>query len=156
MVDHPKQTIRPLDIVLDTNVVLDWLLFEDPAVALIETAPASRSMRVLTCEYAIEELQRVLSYPKLAVQPARQESVMKRYRERTWRMETPLGSASEPLRCRDADDQYLLTLAFAASADALVSRDRELLSLRTRARALGLDIFDVAQFAACLMARQAC
>ena len=62
MAVHPT-TASPLDIVLDTNVVLDWLVFNDPAAAVIDTALVSQTIRVLTCAHAIDELERVLSYP---------------------------------------------------------------------------------------------
>ena len=51
-----------LRIVLDTNVWLDWLLFEDPAVVPIRKAVADGKAEIVMDEATDAELERVLAY----------------------------------------------------------------------------------------------
>jgi uncharacterized protein len=51
-----------LRLVLDTNVWLDWLLFDDPAVAPIRKAVAEGKAEVVMDEATESELARVLAY----------------------------------------------------------------------------------------------
>ena len=51
-----------LRIVLDTNIWLDWLLFDDPAVAPIKKAVAGGKAEVVMDEATEGELARVLAY----------------------------------------------------------------------------------------------
>ena len=147
---------RPLDIVLDTNVVLDWLVFRDSSVAYLDTALASNAIRVFSCARSTGELKRVLSYPTLALDAELQKEALARYESNTLLVD---GSAVLPLagklpRCRDPDDQYLLTLAFSTRAHALVSRDKELLRVAKQAKKLGLNVMDVPQLCALLHTHQ--
>jgi predicted nucleic acid-binding protein len=61
-------------------------------------------------------------------------------------------SAAPLRRCRDADDQKFLDLAFALGARWLFSRDRALLELAKSASTLGLEILTPAMWSA----RNAC
>src|SRR6187401_471627 len=51
-----------LRLVLDTNVWLDWLVFDDPVVAPIRTAVAEGKAAVFIDEAVEAELVRVLGY----------------------------------------------------------------------------------------------
>jgi len=51
-----------LRIVLDTNVWLDWLLFDDPAVVPIRKAVAAGTAEIVMDEATEAELERVLGY----------------------------------------------------------------------------------------------
>lgn len=50
-----------LTLVLDTNVVLDWLVFNDPLVQIVPHGLAQQRLRLLTSDAALAELQRVLT-----------------------------------------------------------------------------------------------
>ena len=49
-------------------------------------------------------------------------------------------------RCRDADDQHFLALAYHAKADGLLTKDRELLRLKKRAARFGVTIVSPKEF----------
>jgi putative PIN family toxin of toxin-antitoxin system len=138
-----------LNVVLDTNVVLDWLLFADPALNPLPARIAAGEVRICTHARALEELRRVLGYPRLAVAAARQAEILEAYRAQT----SLLPSATQDLpkdfpRCRDADDDHFLQLAYRCKADALVSRDRAILRLARRSVAFGITILTVREFIA--------
>jgi len=129
-------------LVLDTNVWLDLLLFEDPRCAGLTHALQS-GRAVALCDAACrEEWRRVLAYPALRLSAQQQTSLNARFDALAQLQFTAAALPSAPLpRCRDPDDQKFLELALHAKADGLVSRDDALLELAARARRAGL--FDI-------------
>jgi putative PIN family toxin of toxin-antitoxin system len=122
-------------LVLDTQVWLDWLVFDDPSVAGLREAIGSGRAEVVIDAAALAELERVLAYPLggRKVDPA---ACLAECQKVAIRMEVRMEVETEriynlPL-CRDPDDQKFLTLAAATRADCLVTRDRELLRLTRR------------------------
>jgi uncharacterized protein len=125
--------------VLDTNTVLDWLVFEDPGIAAMGAALQSGHLRWLACGAMREELARTLAYRSLArwnPDSERTLATFDRYAE-IWPTPPP---APLNLRCSDPDDQVFLDLALAHHAHWLLSHDRALLRLARRARAHGVCI----------------
>jgi putative PIN family toxin of toxin-antitoxin system len=120
-----------LRLVLDTNVWLDWLVFDDPGVAPLKSAVQAGTAVVFinrTCE---QELERVLAYsrPRRTLDAAAQAACVAECRRIACNAEDA-PPALEPLpRCRDADDQKFLELARDCGADALVTKDHALLEL---------------------------
>jgi uncharacterized protein len=133
---EPSLTPVPC-VVLDTNVVLDWLLFADPAVAALSAAVAEGRLRWIASPPMREELAHVLGGGLAAARGADTLALL-----RAWdRHVTPAPRAgTHPLRCRDADDQMFVELALASRARWLISRDRAVLALRRRAADFGLQI----------------
>jgi putative PIN family toxin of toxin-antitoxin system len=130
-------------LVLDTNVVIDWLVFDDAFLASFREQVRQRAIQVITHAPALNELRRVLGYPILKLSAERQASVLEQYAA----LASPFEGDSElppgfP-RCRDSDDDPFLHLAWRAGADALVSRDKAVLKLAKRARKFGFQIYDV-------------
>lgn len=145
-----------MKLVLDTNVVIDWLVFDDAFLASFREQVQSRSIEVITHGPALDELRRVLGYPTLKLNTDRQAAVLDRYAALVSFFE---GDAAElppgfP-RCRDGDDDPFLQLAWRAGADALVSRDKAVLKLAKRARKFGFQIYDVPKMVAVLGAAPA-
>jgi predicted nucleic acid-binding protein len=127
-------------IVLDTNVVLDWLVFADPAVEFVAKAITSGSLRWIASQGMREELERVLTRPALSAHCTNPGVVLAAWTRCTT---VPTGSSSSTLhglRCSDPDDQIFVDLATASRSRWLFTRDRALLALARPARAHGLDI----------------
>lgn len=129
----------PVRLVLDTNVCLDLLVFGDPRCASLRDALEQRRAMAVTDAPCREEWLRVLAYPRLALPASRQAQAVRDYDAMLspWRA-PPVSAAVALPRCPDPDDQKFLELAYAAGADALLSRDRALLGLASRARRRGL------------------
>ena len=122
--------MKPLKIVLDTNVVLDCFVFHDPCVSAVLAAIGDRSALLLSDASCTAELERVLSYPQLRLDFEAQRAVMARYGRHANRFDGAAAVAPIPLpRCRDADDQKFLELARDAAADLLITKDKALLAL---------------------------
>ncbi|MDP1927207.1 MAG: PIN domain-containing protein [Thiobacillus sp.] len=120
---------KPL-LVLDTNVVLDLLYFDDPATRPLLRALESGRVRCGVTDTTFGEWRRVLDYPDFALDPARQTALVARYRELSTVVEQGEAIAGLP-RCSDPDDQKFIELA-ASGAQTLVSKDRAVLKLRRR------------------------
>jgi putative PIN family toxin of toxin-antitoxin system len=125
-----------LRVVLDTNVWLDWLVFDDPAIAPIKAAVVAQAAEVFidaACEY---ELERVLAYPfRKAVLDTGVQAAHLAASRRIATVSRDAAPSPTPLPvCRDPDDQKFLELARACRADFLVTKDRALLDLARRKR----------------------
>jgi putative PIN family toxin of toxin-antitoxin system len=118
-------------VVLDTNVVLDLWIFQDPVVGPLANALASGEVTAWADEETLRELEYVLAYPTFALDEATRRSIATRYRNLV-RVAPPreLDSPPSPLpRCRDRDDQKFLELAARVGASWLVSKDKRVLSM---------------------------
>ena len=137
---------------LDTNVVLDLLYFDDAGARPLLRALEEGRARSAVSDATLDEWRRVLTYPEFALDEARQAALFERYRALSApeaapaaagrpREETPIHdglshpSGWKPVwgrmpRCSDPDDQKFIELAAAAHAQALVSKDRAVLRLR--------------------------
>ena len=141
-------------LVLDTNVWLDWLVFGDAAVGPVCEAQRAGRLEIVIDDGCEAELERVLDYPALALDPARRADCLQRMRALTLRHrgEAVPGCALLP-RCRDRDDQKFLELACNAGAGWLLTRDKALLSVsRSRLARAGFRVCTPVEFAALLHA----
>ncbi len=148
---------KPITLVLDTNVVIDWLVFDDPFMNPLRQGVRDARVSVLTHAYAITELKRVLAYPQLKLSLPQQQEIFSRYQDETNIAQMPNDFSPKHLmlpggfpRCRDRDDEPFLALAFHAKVDALASRDNAVFGLKTRAAKFGLTILNVQQLMAML------
>jgi putative PIN family toxin of toxin-antitoxin system len=130
--------MKPPRLVLDTNVVLDWLVFRDPAVAAIASAIEQQRVRWVVCTSMRDEFARTLVYPQLARwQPDMAGSLAVFDRHASIHREPATWPS---LRCVDPDDQVFIDLAVEAGCTHLVSHDRALLRLKRGAGRLGLQV----------------
>ena len=121
-------------VVLDTNVWLDWLVFDDPSVAPIRAAIAAGRAEVFMAAACEAELERALGYDlgKRTVDIAACLALCRRVARRI-NSPAPEAERARLPACRDPDDQKFLEAALAARAGFLVTRDRALLDLARRA-----------------------
>jgi putative PIN family toxin of toxin-antitoxin system len=126
----------PQRIVLDTNVWLDWLVFDDAGVAPLKAAVAADRAQIFIDDACAAELTKVLGYRlRRDILPIdAQAACMAECLRIARRVEMHVDSGScRPLPvCRDADDQKFLELARACRADFLITKDLLLLELARR------------------------
>ncbi len=146
-----------ITLVLDTNVVIDWLVFDDPYMNPLRDGVAEKRITIVTHPPAVAELERVLGYRQLKLSVARQQEIFAQYLAASTEAHLPDGFTVKHLmlpggfpRCRDRDDEPFLALAFHTKADALVSRDNAVFGLKLRAQKFGLTILNVQQLIALL------
>lgn len=123
-------------LILDTNVVLDLVVFEDPGAGGLRSAIDAKRVTLLTTAECLDELRRVLAYPRFRLDTAAQAGALQWVDERMQLLAAPPAQCALP-RCSDPDDQKFLDLAWVAQADYLVTKDRALLELARRVAKLG-------------------
>ena len=130
-------------LVLDTNVWLDWLVFDDPAIAPIRAAVAANRAEVFIDAACEAELERALGYDlgrKFTIDAKAQGACLVECRRVALRIEAVLTEAERAQlpACRDRDDQKFMEAALAAGAHFLVTKDRALLELARRTTRFGI------------------
>jgi uncharacterized protein len=140
--ESPSQTPSA---VLDTNVVLDWLVFHDPAARPLAVAVESGALRWLACARMRDELADVLARPHLQRWQPDAAAVLAAFDRHASPHAAPPPSH---LPCSDAADQVFIDLALAAGCRWLLTKDRALLALARRARPRGLQVLTPAAWRA--------
>ena len=135
----------PPRIVLDTNVVLDWLYFRDPQCAVLADAVATQRVRWIASTTMRDEIEHVLERGSLSARGPDGGSTVREGWQRWATMVEATPLVTPPgMRCTDSDDQKFIDLALATRAAALLSADRAVLRLAHRATAWGVAITTVA------------
>ena len=139
----------PAIIVLDTNVVLDALLYGNAINASLIDQLASGRLHWIASAAMRAELAQVLSRPAFDDLRPRVDDLWRRWDRWCRPTDTgPLVGDALRMRCTDPDDQIFIDLALSRGARWLLSRDRAVLKLAKRTRALGLQIMSPAGWAA--------
>jgi hypothetical protein len=117
---------------LDTNVLVSALVFEG-RLAWIREAWKTGRLTPLVTHDSVDELIRVLAYPKFRLEPDEIESFLEDILPHAEAVEIPPSPTRLALRCPDPDDRKFVSLAEAAGADVLVTGDPDLLELAAEA-----------------------
>ncbi|WP_302409045.1 putative toxin-antitoxin system toxin component, PIN family [Comamonas kerstersii] len=122
----------PRPMVLDTNVVLDMLIFDDPHIPPIRELVARGEVRWIADQAQRIELERVLHYsqiaPRVSFYGKTPEGVMAAFDAA---VEYVAEAPKIRFTCTDPDDQHFLDLASQHQA-LLVSKDKAVLKQRKR------------------------
>jgi len=129
-------------LVLDTNIVLDMLVFRDPRTHALHAAlfedPVMPDLLWLATAPMREELARVLDYPHIAVRVAfhglQAAQLLSQFDARACIV--PVAQKA-PATCKDPDDQKFIDLSVSHGA-TLLSKDKAVLCMRKRLIKLGV------------------
>jgi predicted nucleic acid-binding protein len=131
----------PPNIVLDTQSVLDWLVFNDPSCNTWTATTQTHAWQWVGTSAMVEELDRVLSGGFGPRWHFDRSALLLTVAQRIKIVATPPRNGAPALRCRDPDDQIFIDLAVGIRAQALISRDLAVLRLGRKAWLLhGLPI----------------
>ena len=119
-------------IVLDTNIVMDMLYFQDKRTAWLKNAITRCHVLCFSDAACFAELERVAAYPEFQLDNTRQHALLENYAGFVVKCDVGTGEAPILPRCRDADDQKFLELARDSGARALLTRDKLVLKLGRR------------------------
>lgn len=148
MIDTGKR--EAIKVVIDTNVWLDWLVFQDGSTAALSRLVSGGTLQCLSSPTMRAELVNVIGRPYLArallrIDPDHDQATA----QVLAKFDALIAPYAEPklqpnaglhgLVCTDPDDQVFLDLAVQLRAQYLLSRDRALLKLNRRA-ALQFDL----------------
>lgn len=125
-----------MNIVLDTNIVLDVFIFNDPAAEPVRVGLRDGSLRWIATTPMRDELARVLDYPQIAKRlqfyQLTPDAVLEQFDALAHILPVPVKA---PVTCKDADDQKFIDLAVAHQS-LLLSKDNAVLCMRKRLLAL--------------------
>jgi putative PIN family toxin of toxin-antitoxin system len=116
-------------VVLDTNIVLSALVFSAGRLAWIRHAWQRQRIRPLVCRDTVNELLRVLAYPKFKLSAQEQQDLLGDFLSYAEVVTLPSPWPDLPA-CRDQKDQVFLVLSHVGEADALVAGNADLLAMR--------------------------
>lgn len=124
-------------IILDTNIVLDLLVFNDAATAPLREALHTGGLQWVATAPMRDELERVLAYPQIAKRLAfyalTAEQVLAARDAQVQTVDVPPKAS---VTCKDPDDQKFIDLAVARRC-AVLSKDHAVLCMAKRLLALG-------------------
>lgn len=111
----------------DTNVFLAAFLTEGVCAKLLVRS-RKRQITLITCPFILQEFERILTR-KFSATKQEKENALTLITEAAQEIVQP----SEAVRgvCRDKDDDNVLACALEATADYLVTGDKDLLALKT-------------------------
>ena len=125
----PNFPPQPEKIVLDTNIVLDLYVFNDPTTTSLRNAIEGRQLNWLATEPMRDELERVLAYPQivksLAFHRTDATAVLAQWDTHA---DAVAIAAKASVTCKDPDDQKFIDLAVAHQA-VLLSKDQAVLCM---------------------------
>jgi putative PIN family toxin of toxin-antitoxin system len=134
-------------VVLDTNIVLDLFLFQDPKTARLYEQLRSGQIQWQATAHMRNELERVLTYTHISAKLAYYEKtgihLLAAFDKYTHVIPAPVAKA--PYACKDTDDQPFIDLAvYLASTGPhkvyLISKDKAVLCMRKRLEKLAVFV----------------
>lgn len=120
-------------IVCDTNVVVSAILFERGRLSALRELWVRGRVTPLVDKPCMEELLRVLTYPKFRLSATEIERLLSSYLPYAETVSTGIRKTPRLPHCRDTDDQKFLVSASIGRAEALVTGDKALLALNGQA-----------------------
>jgi predicted nucleic acid-binding protein len=138
----------PVRRVLDTNIVLDLWVFDEPRAEALRVSVETGGTHWLATAAMREELARVLAYPQIVKRLIHRQlpaSAVLGHFDRWVQLQPDAPKA--PYACKDADDQKFIDLAVAHTA-ALHSKDTQVLCMKKRLERCGVALNPVTTISA--------
>ena len=119
-------------VVLDTNILLDILVFNDERAADLKQAILSRTIKPIASQKTLAELADVISRPRFELSQAMQVEILQQWHSVISLLDDSQ-LASAPWKCQDQDDQIFLDLAYQLRPAILISKDKAVLEIASQA-----------------------
>ena len=114
-------------LILDTNIVLDLLVFQDPRANWIRDGIARGQFELIYSSEMLVELTDVIARPQFAQSGYDQSTVLSSWTQMAIHKPTPPRCL---FRCDDPDDQAFIDLAYHYRPSQLLSKDRKVLQMQ--------------------------
>ncbi len=128
-------------VVLDTNILLDIFVFNDPATAPLREALLSGELDAVRAEITLNEFADVLSRDKFKLTAEQRDEILAKWQSHSRALQDSEICGS-PWKCKDRDDQIFLDLAYTLRPCYLLSKDLQVLKFRKRAAKESVVIAD--------------
>ena len=126
-------------LVLDTNVILDLLVFQDPAAEVVRMALDAKLVDAVRSEASMLELIDVIQRPTFRLNQEEQSIILQAWESSTRLLENGAIEPA-PFTCRDPDDQVFINMAYSLRPALLLSKDLRVLELQAIAKRYGVEI----------------
>ncbi len=133
------RALPPLSVVIDTNILLDLYVFQDPEGAALKAQINAGEMLPVASAATNAEFEEVISREKFGLSPQAQAAIISDWMQRS-SLQNATHITRAPWRCKDQDDQKFLDLAFSIRPCALISKDKQVLRFKKRAQREGVQI----------------
>lgn len=130
-------------LVLDTNIVLDLLVFEDPRAGWIRDGIKQGIFELIYTSEMLLEFTDVIARPQFAQSACDQATLLSSWTEMAIHKPTPPRCS---FRCDDPDDQPFIDLAYQCRPSELLSKDRKILQMQGALNPHGVRIYTYADF----------
>ncbi len=114
-------------LILDTNIVLDLLVFQDPRAGWIRDGITQGQFELIYSSEMLLELTDVIARPQFAQSAYDQSTLLSSWTQMAIHKPTPPRC---PYRCDDPDDQAFIDLAYHYRPSQLLSKDRKILQMQ--------------------------
>jgi putative PIN family toxin of toxin-antitoxin system len=126
-------------LVLDTNVILDLLVFKDPSAEPIRLVLDAKQVDAVRTQASMAELMDVIGRPTFKLSREDQATIVQAWESSSRLLEnTAIDQA--PFTCRDLDDQIFLDMTYSIRPALLLSKDLRVLELHAIAKHHGVEI----------------
>jgi putative PIN family toxin of toxin-antitoxin system len=123
--------VKPV-VVLDTNIRVDILVFDDQRAHPLRGALTNKTIDAVATAQTIEEFQDVISRPQFDLSLEQQKEIDLQWQ--TWsRILDDVSIEVAPWKCKDRDDQVFINLAYSLRPAILISKDKLVLKIAKRA-----------------------
>ena len=129
--------------VLDTNIVLDLLLFKDSKVQPLLDAIATDNILPIGHLDTFFEFADVVTRPMFQLSDSQIDQLLHEWVKLHAVFREPLSTV---FFCRDKDDNKFFNLSRATGAEYLISKDKKVLKARGKAKRFGCQVVKPEQF----------
>ena len=126
-------------VVLDTNILLDVLVFDDSRAHPLRAGLIAGSLDAVATDKTLAEFLDVIGREQFSLPQEKQHEIM--FQWRSWsRLINDAVLEVAPWKCKDRDDQVFINLAYTLKPAILISKDKMVLKIAKRAQKDGVVI----------------
>jgi predicted nucleic acid-binding protein len=123
--------VKPI-IVLDTNILLDILVFDDERAHPLRAALDDNQLDAVATDKTFAEFLDVIGREQFSLNKDQQHLIGEQWKK--WaRIVSDDELCQAPWKCKDRDDQVFINLAYSLRPSALISKDKQVLKIAKRA-----------------------
>jgi predicted nucleic acid-binding protein len=123
--------VKPV-IILDTNILLDILVFDDERAHPLRAALDAKLLDAVATDKTFAELLDVIGREQFSLDKDQQHLIGEQWK--SWaRIISDNELCQAPWKCKDRDDQVFINLAYSLRPSALISKDKQVLKIAKRA-----------------------
>ncbi len=119
-------------VVLDTNILLDILVFDDQRAHPLRAALEAQLIDAVATQNTVDEFLDVIGRSQFGLSVEQQKLIALQWKG--WaRLITDQEVIIAPWKCKDRDDQVFINLAYSLRPATLISKDKQVLKIAKRA-----------------------